>query len=861
MMSWKKIVTLLTVLALCLSLFSAFAADETSSADGTTQEETKKDPEETAEEKEARLREENAIFYTVDNDDVLKFKAADFEKASLGMTGENLSYITFSIPSATYGQLWYDYDGTKEAKVTAGTKYYRSVSSSSYKGIADITFAPRSTYEGEFVIEYSGYTTGKVTFSGIIRITVEESVNSGELDRITYSVERGDKFKFDASDINLVCRNAGFSLSYITFTLPSSSDGVLYYNYKSSSSVGTKVKAGTKYYRTSSSSSTSLIGDVTFVISKTAEEDIELSYKAYDSAGEDYTGIIRFRFDQNDYDISYTVSGENVEFNPSDFNSVCINETGARLSYVKFALPSKGTLYYDYDDEEGERATVKSSGKYYYNKSPYLYLVSYVPKTNDNDTVSIAYTGYNIDGEEYNGTVTIRVKTTSSSQAADITYSVKNTSYKAFSVTDFNSACSKATGASLDYVKFTLPSSGTLYYNYSASGSYDHKVTTSNKYNRSTENYIKNVTYVPKSGYTGTVTISYTGYSVDDDRFSGKVKITVTGTTSTNTSTNKKDDDADDIIYKADGKNDVVTFSGADFNSVCKDVFGDALDYVKFTLPAASAGKLWYDYEGQDKQAIKASTKCYYRSNEPLLSDISFVPAKTGTITLTYTGYSVEDEHFTGNVVIKVSASGKNDGDMDNFRFSRSYKNNLFDDVDEDAWYGANETGAIKLAYRYGLMQGKGDNLFDPFGNMTVAEAITIAARIADLYYDDETDFGKGDDAWYDDYVAYALRREIIDEDDFDDYDAVITRAQMAYIFDNILPGEEMEAINKVSSLPDVDRYDPYYKEILDLYKAGIVSGNDKIGTFTPHNAITRAEVSAICVRIIDPEERRTNAF
>ncbi len=853
MMNWKKGLVLLTVLALCLSLFSAFAAEETVSeqtvAPGT---------EETGDADE-QLREKNIIFYTIDNDDILKLKAADFEKAALGITGENLSYITFIIPSATYGQLWYDYDGTKEAKVTAGVKYYRSMSSASYKGIADISYAPRSTYAGEFDIEYSGYTTGKTSFNGVIRITVNQSVNKGDLDKITYAVEAGEKFKFDASDINKACRNAGFSLSYITFVLPSSSDGVLYYNYKSSASEGTKVKAATKYYRTSSSSSAALIENVTFVISKSADKDIELSYKAYDIDGEDYTGIIRFRFDKNDYDISYTVTGESVAFNPSDFNAVCLGETGAKLSYVKFTLPSKGTLYYDYDNEESDRAPVKSSYKYYYNKSPYLYLISYIPKTNDNDTVSIDYTGYNIDGDEYNGTVTIRVKTTSLSEANDIVYSVKNTSYKIFNPNDFNNVCSKATGATLDYVKFSLPSSGTLYYNYTSSGSYDHKVSSSDKYYRSSQNYIKNVSYVPRSGSSGTVTISYTGYSTQGDRFSGKVKIKIT-TATTTTTTTTKEDEAEDITYTVEEKGEAMTFSAADFNRACKDVLGDTLEYVRFVIPPTSTGKLWYDYEGRDEMVLKTTTRCYYRDETPLLSDISFVPAKSGTLTLSYTAYSVEDEHFKGDVVIKVGTSGKKRGNIENFSKSKSYKTELFTDIDEDAWYGANETGAVKLAYRYALMEGKGNKLFDPLGNITVAEAVTIAARIADIYYGDDTDFEKGK-TWYEPYVDYAVQRGIIDEDDFNNYNAVITRAQMAYIFDNILPEDDMEAINKITSLPDVDRYDPYYEEILNLYNAGIFSGNDAKGTFTPNNAITRAEVSAIIVRIVDANERRTNKF
>jgi len=40
------------------------------------------------------------------------------------------------------------------------------------------------------------------------------------------------------------------------------------------------------------------------------------------------------------------------------------------------------------------------------------------------------------------------------------------------------------------------------------------------------------------------------------------------------------------------------------------------------------------------------------------------------------------------------------------------------------------------------------------------------------------------------------------------------------------------------------------------LYKAGVLAGNDSIGTFNPGSNITRAEASAIVSRVILPLTR-----
>ena len=63
------------------------------------------------------------------------------------------------------------------------------------------------------------------------------------------------------------------------------------------------------------------------------------------------------------------------------------------------------------------------------------------------------------------------------------------------------------------------------------------------------------------------------------------------------------------------------------------------------------------------------------------------------------------------------------------FEKVNTYENN-FTDVKETSWYAEN----VKSAYELGFMNGKSEGLFDPNGNVTVAEGITMAARVNAIY-------------------------------------------------------------------------------------------------------------------------------
>ena len=181
----------------------------------------------------------------------------------------------------------------------------------------------------------------------------------------------------------------------------------------------------------------------------------------------------------------------------------------------------------------------------------------------------------------------------------------------------------------------------------------------------------------------------------------------------------------------------------------------------------------------------------------------------------------------------------------------------MFADVNEGRWYGYNQQKVIANAYEYGLMNGvsAAPMLFSPTGNMTIAEAITVAARVRHIYNGGDGEFVQGS-PWYQVYVDYAIANGIVAAGAFSNYNKAATRAEMAYIFSKALPQSEFTSQNTVNYLPDVSSSTPYFSAIFILYKAGVLAGNDSIGTFNPGNNISRAEAAAIISRVILPATR-----
>ena len=84
---------------------------------------------------------------------------------------------------------------------------------------------------------------------------------------------------------------------------------------------------------------------------------------------------------------------------------------------------------------------------------------------------------------------------------------------------------------------------------------------------------------------------------------------------------------------------------------------------------------------------------------------------------------------------------------MSNFEKTQIYKLGQFSDITENEWFGYNKQCVVCKAYELGLMQGKGAN-FDPNVGVTLAEAVTMAARLNNIYSGSDWKF-KESYPWY----------------------------------------------------------------------------------------------------------------
>ncbi len=180
-----------------------------------------------------------------------------------------------------------------------------------------------------------------------------------------------------------------------------------------------------------------------------------------------------------------------------------------------------------------------------------------------------------------------------------------------------------------------------------------------------------------------------------------------------------------------------------------------------------------------------------------------------------------------------------------------------FTDVHGKDWFAL----WVDLAYNTGIMAGTGGNLFEPGREVTVAEAIQMAANMDSRYRGDTFHTtAHVSTPWYTDAVTYCLASGIITSRQFDDYTRLITRRELAQIFaatelSRSLP-QRNDPVKIRRLVGDVDASDAAAHPIYDLYSKGILTGVDTNLSFRPDAAVTRAEAAALAARLARPEQR-----
>ena len=186
------------------------------------------------------------------------------------------------------------------------------------------------------------------------------------------------------------------------------------------------------------------------------------------------------------------------------------------------------------------------------------------------------------------------------------------------------------------------------------------------------------------------------------------------------------------------------------------------------------------------------------------------------------------------------------------FAAVRSYVPGQFYDVPEGQWFAQ----SVRTAYELGLMDGKSSTRFDPSGQVSVAEAVAIAARLCSLAAGGDG-FGEPGDPWYAPYVDYAVTHGLLDTPP-DSVSRPATRAETAMLLDRALPEPLLPAQNRVldGAIPDISGADACCDAVYRLYRAGVLTGSGPSGAFRPDSGVTRAELAAMAARMAVPQLR-----
>ena len=177
-----------------------------------------------------------------------------------------------------------------------------------------------------------------------------------------------------------------------------------------------------------------------------------------------------------------------------------------------------------------------------------------------------------------------------------------------------------------------------------------------------------------------------------------------------------------------------------------------------------------------------------------------------------------------------------------------------FYDVDSNDWFYE----PVKSAWQNDLIDGVTARYFKPERSLTVAQAVKLAAALHQKQSVGFVTLQNGGTHWYDNYVNYAVANGLIEaayqSKSAENMNKAVTRAEFVHILSKLL---NAGTINTVNNIPDVKSGDAYADEIFAFYRAGILTGSDRLGTFHPESSLKRSEAAAILVRLYDATQRQ----
>ena len=502
------------------------------------------------------------ITYTVKAGEEVAFNDADFEKiyANSRCTG-SLKYVMFDRPSSSdyaNGAVYFRYDKRNEKEFTrsglSSNKFYYEDSDYGDYDLNELSFVAEKSFSGSMTLQFTLYggKSGKDDQTTTATLIITSGKSDSAKSDITYTVKAGEKVEFNADDFDKFYSNSSCtgSLKYVEFSRPDSAfddAGTIYSRYgkRSETAFSRSDLRDNKFYYDDSDYGDYDLEELSFVADKSFSGSVTLNFTAYGG---------------KDTKTNQTVSGTlsitttetpryigNIRYNTTPGTALQINANDIARFFRKYAsgeplvcvtltgVPATGSLYYNYYNTskygtaQRTQLTATTAGNVVFSYSPAsaseydLSELTYIP-SGSNYCTAFSFTGYSSSGTTVSGTILISVTTSPMSEVYCVT--TKGTSVN-FPASAVYSAVKTATGAGLTSIQLLdLPAAkaGALYV-----GSYAADVTSAYNYGNGIVS-MNQLRFVPKSGFTGPVTIPYVALDSDGAALgAGVVSIGVVG--------------------------------------------------------------------------------------------------------------------------------------------------------------------------------------------------------------------------------------------------------------------------------------------------------------------------------------------
>ena len=179
-----------------------------------------------------------------------------------------------------------------------------------------------------------------------------------------------------------------------------------------------------------------------------------------------------------------------------------------------------------------------------------------------------------------------------------------------------------------------------------------------------------------------------------------------------------------------------------------------------------------------------------------------------------------------------------------------------FGDIEEAPW----ASSFIEMMRSKGVVNGRKPDQFDPKGNVTRAEALTMIVRTLGLEEEAGALAEEGAELpeqfidvpeWARGYVALALERGIVSPEGGYSLGADASRVEIAQMLVNLMGlGEDMDGLDDVELPFDDDVSEQHRAQVAVAYALGIIKGNGN-NEFEPLRNVMRAEIAIMLGRVM----------